>query len=82
MFSAQTFEGHESAVLKMEFLSRGMQILSSGSDGLLKLWCIKTAECITTLDQHNNRVWSLAGELCFMHSNLIIYSYFILPILS
>ena len=56
----KTFEGQESAVHRIEFLSRGMQIVSSGADGLIKLWSIKTAECNTTLDQHNDIVWSLA----------------------
>ena len=32
----------------------------SGSDGLLKLWTIKTSECVKTLDAHEARVWALA----------------------
>ena len=47
-------------VLRAEFIDHGKYILSSGSDGLLKLWNIKTNACIQTLDEHDDRVWSLA----------------------
>ena len=29
---------------------------SSGSDGLVKIWTVKTNECVTTLDQHTEKV--------------------------
>lgn len=32
----------------------------SGSDGLIKLWTIKTNECVETFDQHTDKVWALA----------------------
>ncbi|XP_039275258.1 transducin beta-like protein 3 [Nilaparvata lugens] len=56
----QTFEGHGSSVLRVEFLSRGLQLVSVGSDGLMKLWCIKSSECMATFDQHDGKVWALA----------------------
>lgn len=31
----------------------------SGTDGLIKLWTIKTNECIKTLDAHQSKVWGL-----------------------
>uniref|UniRef100_A0A6Q2XEL3 U3 small nucleolar RNA-associated protein 13 C-terminal domain-containing protein n=1 Tax=Esox lucius TaxID=8010 RepID=A0A6Q2XEL3_ESOLU len=31
----------------------------SGTDGLVKLWTIKTNECVKTLDAHQNKVWGL-----------------------
>ena len=34
-------------------------MISSGSDGLLKLWTIRTNECETTLDGHANKAWAL-----------------------
>lgn len=33
-----------------------MQLISSGSDGLVKLWTIRTNECITTMDGHEEKV--------------------------
>jgi U3 small nucleolar RNA-associated protein 13 len=59
----QTFEGHDSSVLRAEFISQGMQLITAGADGLLKLWNVKTSECMTTLDDHDGRIWALAG-LC------------------
>ncbi|KAJ7358996.1 Transducin (beta)-like 3 [Desmophyllum pertusum] len=37
-----------------------MQLISSGSEGLVKLWTIKTNECVKTFDQHLDKVWSIA----------------------
>lgn len=36
------------------------QIVSAGGDGLVKVWTIKSGECETTLDNHADRIWSLA----------------------
>lgn len=32
----------------------------SGSDGLLKLWTVKSNECVKTFDEHSDKVWALA----------------------
>lgn len=34
-------------------------MVSSGGDGLIKLWTIRTNECETTLDGHSDKVWAL-----------------------
>lgn len=36
--------------------------LFSGSDGLVKLWTIKTNECVKTFDAHQDKVWALHGS--------------------
>jgi len=36
------------------------QLVSAGGDGLVKVWTIKSGECDTTLDNHTDRIWSLA----------------------
>lgn len=33
--------------------------MSSGADGLVKLWTIRTNECEATMDGHTNKVWAL-----------------------
>lgn len=33
--------------------------MSSGADGLVKLWTIRTNECEATMDGHNDKVWAL-----------------------
>jgi U3 small nucleolar RNA-associated protein 13 len=37
-----------------------MQLISAGSDGLVKVWTIKSNECASTLDNHTEKVWALA----------------------
>ena len=37
-----------------------MQLLSGSADGLIRLWTIRTGECETTLDNHDNKVWAIA----------------------
>jgi len=59
----QTFQGHESSVLRGDFLTEGQQLITAGGDGLLKLWTIKSGECVATFDQHEGRVWALTGKL-------------------
>jgi U3 small nucleolar RNA-associated protein 13 len=34
-------------------------LVSSGADGLIKLWTVRTNECETTLDGHSDKVWAL-----------------------
>lgn len=43
-------------------MNNGIQIISSGSDGLLKIWLIKSGECLATLDHHAARVWAIASK--------------------
>ena len=42
-----------------EFLSLHMQVLSAGADGLVKLWSVRTSECLGTFDEHEAKVWAL-----------------------
>uniref|UniRef100_A0A672PIJ7 Uncharacterized protein n=1 Tax=Sinocyclocheilus grahami TaxID=75366 RepID=A0A672PIJ7_SINGR len=60
--NSATFDGHDASVLKVIFVSRGTQLVSSGSDGLVKLWTIKTNECVKTFDAHQDKVWALHGS--------------------
>ena len=34
-------------------------MMSSGADGLLKLWSVRTTECVNTFDEHEDRVISV-----------------------
>ncbi|KMT19395.1 hypothetical protein BVRB_1g012450 [Beta vulgaris subsp. vulgaris] len=56
----KTFEGHTSSVLRASFITRGTQFVSTGADGLLKLWTVTSNECIATYDEHEDKVWALA----------------------
>lgn len=37
--------------------------MSSGADGLLKLWSVRTTECVNTFDEHEDRVIRAALRL-------------------
>lgn len=41
-------------------MSEGQQLLSTASDGLLKLWTIKTRQCVQTFDEHQDKTWAMA----------------------
>lgn len=56
----QTFEGHTNSVLRVEFINQGLQLLSTASDGLLKLWNVRGEECVATMDNHEDKVRSCA----------------------
>jgi U3 small nucleolar RNA-associated protein 13 len=51
-------------------MSLGMQIVSAGADGLVKIWNIRDKECVSTLDNHDDRVWTL----CLLDSESQIVS--------
>ncbi|KAK4362783.1 hypothetical protein RND71_018024 [Anisodus tanguticus] len=34
--------------------------VSAGADGLMKLWTVKTNECVARYDQHEDKIWALA----------------------
>lgn len=36
-----------------------MQLLSSGADGLMKLWNVPSTECLNTFDGHEDKVWAM-----------------------
>ena len=57
----KNYIGHTNSILKVRFLkgSAGLQCVSCASDGLVKVWNVKTEECIDTLDGHEDRVWGL-----------------------
>ena len=43
--------------------SKSPQIASAGADGLVKIWDPASGECLTTLDNHTDRIWALAVEI-------------------
>ena len=45
---------------KVIFMAGFKQLVSAGGDGLVKVWTMRSGECETTLDNHADRVWSLA----------------------
>ena len=70
-----TYEGHLSSVLKIDWIYRGTHLISGGGDGLIKLWNIKTSENILTLDAHDGKIWTFdinktnntdSAPLCFI----------------
>ena len=40
--------------------SQQPSVASAGSDGLVKIWSVVSGECLTTLDNHTDRIWALA----------------------
>ncbi|KAI9795356.1 MAG: U3 small nucleolar RNA-associated protein 13 [Piccolia ochrophora] len=72
----RTLEGHTNSVLKVVWLPppttpsttltpnkpSPVQVASAGSDGLVKVWDATSGELACTLDNHTDRVWSLAAS--------------------
>ncbi|GAB2235553.1 hypothetical protein Droror1_Dr00025981 [Drosera rotundifolia] len=54
----KTFEGHNSGVLRVSFISHGNQFVSCGADGLVKLWTVQTDECNSFMIQDSFHVYS------------------------
>lgn len=43
-------------MLRVDFITQGQQLVSTASDGLLKIWNVKDEECVTSLDNHEDKV--------------------------
>ena len=48
--------------------------LYSGSDGLVKVWNIKTTECAATLDEHTDKVRNLVCINIQLHWHMKVWS--------
>jgi U3 small nucleolar RNA-associated protein 13 len=64
----RTFEGHSHNVLKVAWLhipteetaKKRIQFASAGADSLVKVWDANLGEAECTLDNHDDRLWTLA----------------------
>lgn len=54
----KTLEGHTNSVQRVEFLN-AEQVITTGADGLVKIWDTGLGEDLKTYDQHSNRIWAL-----------------------
>jgi WD40 repeat protein len=36
-------------------------VLSAGADGLVKLWSLRTGECVNTFDEHTGKIWAMTS---------------------
>jgi WD40 repeat protein len=43
-------------VLRVEFINHSQQLLSTASDGLLKLWNVRQEDCTASMDNHEDKV--------------------------
>lgn len=55
----RTFLGHGASVLRARFSAAGTHIVSSGGDGLLKVWNAQTGHCLFTEEAHDGKVWAM-----------------------
>lgn len=48
-----------SAAFQGIVVNGGKQILSADSGGLLKIWDIAANECVTTVEAHDEKIWTM-----------------------
>ncbi len=48
----------------------GVQLLSSGADGLMKLWSVRTTECLNTFDGHEDKVCCVFQDATYVRQPL------------
>ena len=51
-FCTHSFSGHNGVVLRVLFLGKELQLISSGDDGEIKIWDLITKSCIATHKPH------------------------------
>ncbi|KAL6008390.1 hypothetical protein ACLOJK_033899 [Asimina triloba] len=55
LVSVVVLRGHKRGIWSVEFSP-----VDQCADGLVKLWTVKTNECIATYDQHDAKIWAVA----------------------
>ncbi|KAG4090941.1 WD40-repeat-containing domain protein [Neocallimastix lanati (nom. inval.)] len=50
-----TSSSHTSTVFQVSFITSGIKLISSGSDGLVKLWTIRINSCENTFGNHDDK---------------------------
>jgi len=56
----RTLEGHSWSVYSVSFSPDGQWIASGSYDNTVKVWSVKSGECVTTLEGHSFAVWSVS----------------------
>eukprot|EP01069_Polyplicarium_translucidae_P006678 Polyplicarium_translucidae@DN3003_c0_g1_i8.p1 len=51
--------GHGTSVASVAFHPNGVQIISGASDGQVKLWNIRTSECVLTTEEQTRKIWDM-----------------------
>lgn len=57
---ARLFADHATQFLGNPFIPIVcLQVISAGADGLVKLWSVRTGECVSTFDEHAGKIWGM-----------------------
>ncbi|KAM0688322.1 U3 small nucleolar RNA-associated protein 13 [Conglomerata obtusa] len=56
---SKVLEGHGCSILNVKLFNNDKQIISSGNDGIIKLWDIRKGKILNTIDQHKEKVWCI-----------------------
>ena len=56
-------QGNRDAVLSIDVRRDGMVLASSGADGCVKLWDLRSASCVRKFEAHVNRVTPVGASL-------------------
>ena len=56
----QTFIGHTAAVVALEFMTQGLQLVSADTKGFIRIWRVHSGVCLTTLaTSDDEKIWAL-----------------------
>lgn len=55
----KTLEGNTASVLNLRLTHGGDQCITAAADGLLRLFTLRSQECISTMEEHDDRVWAI-----------------------
>ena len=55
-------EGSDCSVLDLIWSKSGDDLISCGSDGVMRIWSLQTAQQTETLEAHTERCWAISGQ--------------------
>jgi U3 small nucleolar RNA-associated protein 13 len=72
VFIFQRMESQESSILRLHFGARGQQIVSAASDGLIKLWTLKSSDGTATMDAHQRALAVKGDDSALVRQGLLL----------
>ena len=59
----KALEGSDCSILDLNWTKDGQGIVSCGSDGVIRVWDLKTAQATDVIEAHDDRCWAISNNM-------------------
>ena len=62
----KALEGSDCSVLDLAWAADGQNIISCGSDGVIRTWDLRTALPLEAIEAHTERCWAITANMVWL----------------